>query len=153
MSPCLTYFQVSAADRETLNSLLPLLDLLSKDHPDSSVQEMATDLRIAIATHGHILSDALRDAAKVKSKVKSNQGSGSRSSDKGKVTETDFPSDVSPSKTPLRKPLIEVLSETTNSPDVRTKQKVPFYLLTIYCGVPGSPCKTDLILARIFFNF
>ena len=118
----MTYFQVSAADRETLNSLLPLLDLLSKDHPDGAVQEMATDLRIAIATHGHILSDALRDAAKVKSKVKSNQES--RSYDKGKVTETDFPSDISPSKTPVRKPFIEVISETTTNPDVKPKQKV-----------------------------
>ena len=60
--------QVSIEDRQKLNDLLPLLDALSRQHPDNSVREMATDLRIAIATHGHVLSDALRDAAQQKSK-------------------------------------------------------------------------------------
>ena len=62
--------QVSIEDRQKLNDLLPLLDALSRQHPDDSVREMATDLRIAIATHGHVLSDALRDAAQQKLKPK-----------------------------------------------------------------------------------
>ena len=60
--------QVSIEDRQKLNDLLPLLDALSRQHPDDSVREMATDLRIAIATHGHVLSDALRDAVQQKLK-------------------------------------------------------------------------------------
>ena len=60
--------KVSIEDRQELNDLLPLLDALSRQHPDDSVREMATDLRIAIATHGHVLSDALRDAAQQKLK-------------------------------------------------------------------------------------
>ena len=62
------FLQVSIEDRQKLNDLLPFLDALSRQHPDDSVREMATDLRIAIATHGHVLSDALRDATQQKLK-------------------------------------------------------------------------------------
>ena len=57
-------------DRQKLNDLLPILDTLSRQHPDDSVKEMATDLRTAIATHGHVLSEALRDASQQKLKAK-----------------------------------------------------------------------------------
>ena len=40
--------------------LMPLLDTVSSVHSDLSVQEMASDLRIAIATHGVVLSDKLQ---------------------------------------------------------------------------------------------
>ena len=97
--------QVSIEDRQTLNDLLPLLDALSKQHPDESVREMATDLRIAIATHGHVLSDALRDAAQQKLKPKRQKKNGEEikvevNAQESKKLKTEE----------KKKPLIEVLS-------------------------------------------
>ena len=37
-----------------------MLEKLADSHPDPSVQEMAADIRIAIATHGMVLSDLLK---------------------------------------------------------------------------------------------
>ena len=47
-------------DRGEMQILMPLLDTVSSVHSDPSVQEMASDLRIAIATHGVVLSDKLQ---------------------------------------------------------------------------------------------
>ena len=47
-------------DRSEMQILMPLLDTVSSVHSDPSVQEMASDLRIAIATHGVVLSDKLQ---------------------------------------------------------------------------------------------
>ncbi|KAK3603873.1 hypothetical protein CHS0354_042880 [Potamilus streckersoni] len=55
--------QMTTADRETLKELLPLLQELSTNHPDANVQEMATDIRIAIATHGAVWSEVMKSAA------------------------------------------------------------------------------------------
>ena len=54
--------QVSLEDRERSKELLPLLEKLSREHPDASVTSMATDLRIAIATHGFVLSERLNQS-------------------------------------------------------------------------------------------
>ena len=42
-----------------MQKFLPLLQSLAENHPDSEVQEMASDLRIAIATHGVVWSERL----------------------------------------------------------------------------------------------
>ena len=97
--------QVSIEDRQKLNDILPLLDALSRQHPDDSVREMATDLRIAIATHGHVLSDALRDAAQ--QKLKPTKETKNAEEIKSEVNEQE----TKKLKTEERKkPLIEVVS-------------------------------------------
>ena len=50
-------------DRKTMENLLPLLQDICDTHPESSVQEMASDLRIAIATHGAVWSEIMRSNA------------------------------------------------------------------------------------------
>ncbi|KAL3860129.1 hypothetical protein ACJMK2_010294 [Sinanodonta woodiana] len=55
--------QMTTADRETLKELLPLLQELSTNHPDANVQEMAADIRIAIATHGAVWSEVMKSEA------------------------------------------------------------------------------------------
>lgn len=54
-------------DRDDMQILMPLLDTVSKVHYDVTVQEMASDLRIAIATHGAVWSDKLQKKVKNKS--------------------------------------------------------------------------------------
>lgn len=54
-------------DRDDIQILMPLLDTVSKVHSDVTVQEMASDLRIAIATHGAVWSDKLQKKVKNKS--------------------------------------------------------------------------------------
>lgn len=57
---CMIFFQMTDKDRSEMQILMPLLDTVSSVHSDPSVQEMASDLRIAIATHGVVLSDKLQ---------------------------------------------------------------------------------------------
>ena len=109
--------QVSIDDRQKLNDLLPLLDALSRQHPDDSVREMATDLRIAIATHGHVLSDALRDATQQKLKPKREK------KDAGEIEPEVNAEETKKLKTDERqKPLIEVIS-SHNVEDDKTAEK------------------------------
>lgn len=54
-------------DRDDMQILMPLLDTVSKVHSDVTVQKMASDLRIAIATHGAVWSDKLQKKVKNKS--------------------------------------------------------------------------------------
>lgn len=54
-------------DRDDMQILMPLLDTVSKVHSDVTVQEMASDLRIAIATHGAVWSDKLQKKVENKS--------------------------------------------------------------------------------------
>lgn len=54
-------------DRDDMQILMLLLDTVSKVHSDVTVQEMASDLRIAIATHGAVWSDKLQKKVKNKS--------------------------------------------------------------------------------------
>lgn len=54
-------------NRDDMQILMPLLDTVSKVHSDVTVQEMASDLRIAIATHGAVWSDKLQKKVKNKS--------------------------------------------------------------------------------------
>ena len=55
------YFQITDKDMEKMTKLLPLLDMISNHHSDPCVQEMTSDLRIAIATRGTVWSDKLKD--------------------------------------------------------------------------------------------
>lgn len=61
------YVQMNEKDRDDMQILMPLLDTVSKVHSDLTVQEMASDLRIAIATHGAVWSDKLQKKVKNKS--------------------------------------------------------------------------------------
>lgn len=62
--------------------LLPLLEEFSQSHPDPEVQEMAKDLRIAIATRGMVWSDLLRAA---EAKERSSQEVKVKEDEPGKV--------------------------------------------------------------------
>ncbi|XP_063440980.1 transport and Golgi organization protein 6 homolog [Mytilus trossulus] len=53
-------------DREHMQKLLPLLQILVDSHPDLEVQEMASDIRVAIATHGVVWSDRLSKSSQKK---------------------------------------------------------------------------------------
>jgi general stress protein YciG len=63
------FFQIKPDDRERMKDLLPLLDKLASKHPHEEVQDMANDIRIAIATYGAVWTDALSSAAKKYSKT------------------------------------------------------------------------------------
>ena len=120
-------------DRQKLNDLLPLLDALSRQHPDDSVREMATDLRIAIATHGHVLSDALRDAAQKKHKTRNKKEEikvkSEEEEEKPEINEHETKKirNDEPSTSMKKKPLIEVISshddEDKVSPGVSYTQR------------------------------
>ena len=49
-------------DRQSMQELLPLLQEISENHRDPSVQEMATDIRIAVATHGAVWSELAKSS-------------------------------------------------------------------------------------------
>ncbi|XP_048590647.1 transport and Golgi organization protein 6 homolog [Nematostella vectensis] len=55
--------KLDAEDRELVTALMPLLENLANQNPDTELGAMATDLRIAIATHGTVWSQKLQDAA------------------------------------------------------------------------------------------
>ncbi|XP_031563618.1 transport and Golgi organization protein 6 homolog [Actinia tenebrosa] len=77
--------KVEAREKSSLHDLLPLLEKLSTHHPDVEVKEMANDLRIAIATHGAVWSQQMKEMAE-------NLGK------KNRVTQEDFVSDKDSSK-------------------------------------------------------
>ncbi|XP_055520881.1 transport and Golgi organization protein 6 homolog [Leucoraja erinacea] len=55
--------QLTASDFVALRPMLPLLEQLSALHPDPVVQELASDLRITIATRGAFSSETVSKAA------------------------------------------------------------------------------------------
>ena len=55
--------KIDTRERTLLEELLPLLEQLSLRHHDVKVQEMANDLRIAIATYGAVWSEQMKQAA------------------------------------------------------------------------------------------
>ena len=55
--------ELDAKERVLLEGLLPLLEKLALQHPDPKMNEMANDLRIAIATHGAVWSQQMKEAA------------------------------------------------------------------------------------------
>ena len=63
-------FQIKRDDRPLFEDLLPLLEKLCEEHPTVEVQDMASDLRITIATHGAVWSHRTNDAAKTLGKPK-----------------------------------------------------------------------------------
>ena len=57
-------FQMKKEHRPLVQDLMPLLETLAEHHPSVEVQDMANDLRIAIATHGAVWSHKVDAAAK-----------------------------------------------------------------------------------------
>lgn len=55
--------QLKSCDFAVLKQLLPLLEKVSKVHPDPVIQELAVDLRITISTHGAFSTEAVSEAA------------------------------------------------------------------------------------------
>ncbi|XP_036399762.1 transport and Golgi organization protein 6 homolog [Megalops cyprinoides] len=55
--------QLSAQDYASMSALLPPLDRISQQHPDPVIQELAMDLRAAVATHGAFCPDSVTRAA------------------------------------------------------------------------------------------
>ncbi|XP_021372366.1 transport and Golgi organization protein 6 homolog isoform X2 [Mizuhopecten yessoensis] len=56
--------KISEDGREYMKTLMPLLEDISSNHPDNTIQEMASDLRVAIATHSVIWSELLKSSTK-----------------------------------------------------------------------------------------
>ncbi|XP_066570075.1 transport and Golgi organization protein 6 homolog isoform X1 [Amia ocellicauda] len=69
--------KLKSEDYTAMAVLLPLLDLVSRQHPDTLVQELATDLRATIATHGAYMADSMVRAARSGSSESSNRTAGS----------------------------------------------------------------------------
>ncbi|KAJ8281215.1 hypothetical protein GJAV_G00064910 [Gymnothorax javanicus] len=55
--------QLNAQDYASMALLLPPLDYISQKHPEIVIQELASDLRAAIATHGAFSPDTISQAA------------------------------------------------------------------------------------------
>ena len=94
-----------------MQELIPLLQKLSDSAADPSLQEMALDLRIAIATHGLVHLGAESSGAASRRESKSREQSKARKDDGG--THVDLPR-VPESREGAKKksPLIEVMSST-----------------------------------------
>ncbi len=50
--PVYIFFQLTADDYSSMGELLPHLEQISQQHPEAVIQELASDLRATIATHG-----------------------------------------------------------------------------------------------------
>lgn len=50
--PVYIFFQLTADDYSSMGELLPHLEQISQQHPEPVIQELASDLRATIATHG-----------------------------------------------------------------------------------------------------
>ncbi|XP_062923363.1 transport and Golgi organization protein 6 homolog [Mobula hypostoma] len=68
--------QLTSSDFVAMRPMLPLLERLSALHPDPVIQELASDLRVTIATHGAFSSETVSKAAHstVGSKTESTRG-------------------------------------------------------------------------------
>ncbi|XP_061102382.1 transport and Golgi organization protein 6 homolog [Conger conger] len=58
--------QLTSQDRASMSLLLPPLDYISQKHPELVIQELASDLRAAIATHGAFCPDTVTQAARAR---------------------------------------------------------------------------------------
>ncbi|XP_035275672.1 transport and Golgi organization protein 6 homolog isoform X1 [Anguilla anguilla] len=65
--------QLNAQDYASMSLLLPPLDFISQKHPEIVIQELASDLRAAIATHGAFCPDTVAQAshARISQKTRS----------------------------------------------------------------------------------
>ena len=127
-----------------MSVVLPLLAELADHHPDPQVKDMATDLRVAIATRGAVWSDLLRasrDREKRRENTKKRRENMKEEQQerfdislevpttKGGSTKEEVGGDAKP-----RRPLIEVISSTDTpqvvvpepevKPEVSRKQEV-----------------------------
>ncbi len=85
-----------------MKELLPLLHKFSDHHPSQEVRDMATDIRIAIATHGVVMSDALAAAAAHRIQQGTTQPSTEH-------TKTHIGANIKSTDNVTTKPLIQVL--------------------------------------------
>ncbi|XP_033626737.1 transport and Golgi organization protein 6 homolog [Asterias rubens] len=82
--------KVTSENRESLMNLLPSLEKISHDHPIEPLQRTATDLRIAIATHGAVWSESMKEATEdLKSKLTMDREKVSKIEDRTKKTAGD----------------------------------------------------------------
>ncbi|KAK7114233.1 transport and Golgi organization protein 6 homolog [Littorina saxatilis] len=101
--------QMEEKHRNLLDEMLPLLEVIGEGHPDEFMQEMASDIRIAIATRGAVWSSLQKNKSEGnKTGVKQTPHSAPKQEAK-----------IQPGKRPASKPLIEVLSDhpTQYTPD------------------------------------
>lgn len=57
------FFQLKSGDFAILKQLVPLLEEISRIHPEPVIQELAADLRITICTHGAFSTQTVGTAA------------------------------------------------------------------------------------------
>ncbi|XP_072136162.1 transport and Golgi organization protein 6 homolog isoform X2 [Mobula birostris] len=110
--------QLTSSDFVAMRPMLPLLERLSALHPDPVIQELASDLRVTIATHGAFSSETVSKAAHstMGSKTESTRGiqaveasAGTRSRDRNcasndfqQILEVAFDTEVSARAAALR---------------------------------------------------
>ncbi|KAL8570495.1 hypothetical protein ACOMHN_034530 [Nucella lapillus] len=130
--------EMKEEDRQLMDSLLPLLEVIGQGHSDEFIREMAADIRIAIATRGAVWSSVQQSKKEEnKSKPRKREGADLQEPKKNSavltgekesslpLTELSLKREESPMKTSSSKPLIEVLSEHTFSDSEEAEEKSP----------------------------
>ncbi|KAK7483036.1 hypothetical protein BaRGS_00025699 [Batillaria attramentaria] len=101
--------QMDEDHRTMMDEMLPLLAVIGQGHPDEFIREMASDIRIAIATRGAVLSSLQEDRSENKR----------RSASEEKAKDIKIPGHKGPSS----KPLIEMLPDTSASGTEKVSSK------------------------------
>uniref|UniRef100_A0A3P9Q207 Transport and golgi organization 6 homolog n=1 Tax=Poecilia reticulata TaxID=8081 RepID=A0A3P9Q207_POERE len=122
-----TLLSISAEDYSCMSKLLRPLEALSQQHPDVVVQELASNLRAVIATHGAFRPESLADAARCRGNPdEMTKSSKARSEGRSQQTPVGrFPQRPSPPSSsgdpdPSNKPLSDWLLEACDL-DVPTR--------------------------------
>uniref|UniRef100_A0A3Q1F1J6 Transport and golgi organization 6 homolog (Drosophila) n=1 Tax=Acanthochromis polyacanthus TaxID=80966 RepID=A0A3Q1F1J6_9TELE len=114
--------QVSADDYSSMSKLLPPLQALSQQHPDVFIQELASNLRAVIATHGAFRPENLNTTAGSSSRnpeSTANDISGAKTP-VNKLPASSAGSTRKPTSDPPSKPFCDWLLEACD-PDVPTR--------------------------------
>ena len=133
---------MTSADRDQTKTLLPLLQHIADDHSDPSAKEMATDLRIAIATHGIVLSELARKRTTdgARRETKERVGSALRDCESSTSEVKILTGEILGVERSVDRsaPLIEVLSSRDNDDDAETTSDDNSGAVT--CDVIATPC-------------
>ncbi|XP_076469852.1 transport and Golgi organization protein 6 homolog [Babylonia areolata] len=135
-------------DQQLMDSMLPLLDVIGQGHSDEFIREMASDIRVAIATRGAVWS-SLQQSKKAGSRDEQ-EGTGGREKPAAPsnnrdtscpLIETSLSEELThPTRIPPpSKPLIEVLSDLPAPSSETQTQETPSSAARV--TVPESPTK------------
>ncbi|KAG7468448.1 hypothetical protein MATL_G00142980 [Megalops atlanticus] len=121
--------QLSAQDYASMSVLLPSLDRISQQHPDPVIQELAMDLRAAVATHGAFCPDSVTRAA---------QPSGSQ-------TDTATPHTAPRTPAPQKTHTVATPQTTPNTPASQATSLSECRKATASAGRGDRPTRTPMV--------